>query len=283
MPTKLRASLDEIRGFFARMMAAASGSNDPRLERVFELIPREAFLPPGPWKIGVPGRRQHVETPSSDPVYVYLNAVVALDPAKGINNGEPLLHAAWIGAVAPQPGESICHIGTGGGYYTAVLSMLALPGGTVTAFEIDDRLARMARDNLTPFDNVSVIPGDATKLPLPASDVIYVNAGVVTPPVPWLKALRPGGRLIFPWRPSDQVALAVVISRCPAGFRVEPLMPAFFIACVGASDADACLKAPNRREAWSARSLWLSAEHEPDETAVAICPDVWMSSADLPT
>jgi hypothetical protein len=94
-----RASLDEIRGFYAKLMAAASGSHDPRLERIFELVPREAFLPPGPWKIMV--GETYVDTPSADPVYLYQNTLVALDAGKGINNGVPSLHAAWIGAASP--------------------------------------------------------------------------------------------------------------------------------------------------------------------------------------
>ena len=60
-----RGNLDEIRGFYARLMAAASGSSDPRLERIFELVPREAFLPPPPWHIMM--AEQYFETPSADP------------------------------------------------------------------------------------------------------------------------------------------------------------------------------------------------------------------------
>jgi protein-L-isoaspartate(D-aspartate) O-methyltransferase len=100
MPRKHKASLEEIRGFFARMMAAASGSDDPRIERALELVRREAFLGPGPWRISIDSRT--VQTPSADPVFLYQNVLVKLDMAKGINNGEPFLHAAWIGAVAPK-------------------------------------------------------------------------------------------------------------------------------------------------------------------------------------
>ena len=82
-----RATLDEIRGFYAKQMASASASPDPRLERIFELVPREAFLPPGPWKIKAPFENRYLETPSGDPVYLYQNVCVALDAEKGINNG----------------------------------------------------------------------------------------------------------------------------------------------------------------------------------------------------
>jgi protein-L-isoaspartate(D-aspartate) O-methyltransferase len=281
MPGKNRASLEQIRGFFASMMAVASGSADPRLERVFELVRREAFLGPGPWHISID--RRTVETPSADPAFLYQNVLVRLDTAKGINNGEPFLHAAWIGAVEPKAGDAICHVGAGTGYYSAILAVLALPGGSVNAFEIDKGLARRARSNLEPFDNVSVIEGDATRLPLPPSDLIYVNAGVIAPPAGWLSPLRPHGRMIFPWRPSELVGLAVVVTRTGAGFRVKPLMPSWFIPCVGASDAEESEKIPGMREAWSARSVWLTSDREPDETAVAIYRELWFSSAELPT
>jgi protein-L-isoaspartate(D-aspartate) O-methyltransferase len=275
-----QASLEKIRGVFAQLMAAVSGSSDPRLVRAFEIVPREAFLPPGPWQIGV--YRRYFQTPSADPAYLYQNVLVALDAAKGINNGEPFLHAMWIGAVSPKAGDVICHIGTGTGYYTAILSMLALPGGKVSGFEIDESLARMARENLEPFENVSVTHGDATRLPMPPSDLIYVNAGGIAPPLSWLKALRLRGRMIFSWRPSEDVGIAIIISRQAAGFSVKPLMNSYFIPCVGASEAGQCVKTPDESEAWSVRSIWLSAEREPDETAVGICEHVWFSTAEIP-
>jgi protein-L-isoaspartate(D-aspartate) O-methyltransferase len=277
---KNKAGLEQIRSFYATMMAVASGSTDPRFERAFELVRREAFVGPGPWHINV--YQRSVETPSADPVFLYQNVLVRLDAAKGINNGEPFLHAAWMGAVEPKPGDAICHIGAGTGYYSAILSVLALPRGTVNAIEIDENLARRARDNLEPFENVSVIHGDATQLPLPPSDLIYVNAGVVTPPVGWLKALRPQGRMIFPWRPSQTTALAIIISRRQAGFSVKPLMASYFVPCVGASVAEECIRTPDSREAWSARSVWLTSDREPDETAVAICENLWFSSSEIP-
>src|SRR5262245_27679578 len=112
--------LAEARALYGRMMAAASGSADPRIGCVFEALPREDFLPPGPWHMLV--AQSYIETPSTDPVHLYRNALVAIDPERGINNGEPFLHAAWMGAVALQPGETVIHVGAGGGYYTAALA-----------------------------------------------------------------------------------------------------------------------------------------------------------------
>lgn len=275
-----QARLDEIRGFFAKQMARASRSLDPRLERMFELVPREAFLPRGPWKIKV--AESYIDTPSADPVYVYQNVLVALDAGKGINNGEPMLHARWIGAVAPQAGETVTHIGAGMGYYSAILSMLVRPGGRLIGFEIEQDLAVAARQNLAPFENASIVIGDATLLDTPPSDLIYVNAGVIAPPEQWLAALRPGGRMIFPWRPSEAVALAVLVTRLALGFELKPLMPAWFIPCVGASTAASDALPPNHSSAWGTRSIHLSRDRAPDESATAIYDNVWFSTTPIP-
>jgi protein-L-isoaspartate(D-aspartate) O-methyltransferase len=268
--------LEEARALYARMMAAASGSSDPRLERIFELVPREAFLPPGPWHIMVEHRL--VETPSADPALLYQNALVVLDRQKGINNGEPFLHAAWIGAVAPEPGETVTQVGAGGGYYTAILSMLVLPDGKVVAYELDAALSQAAKQNLAAFENASVIQENAVEVRLPPTDVIYVNAGVVAPPSQWLEALRPSGRLVFPWRPANHVGLAVLATRQQSGFAVRILGGAWFIPCTGASDEAITVKQPGAREARRARAIVLNADRAPDASAVAIYPDLWFSS-----
>jgi protein-L-isoaspartate(D-aspartate) O-methyltransferase len=268
--------LQEARTLYARMMTAASGSSDPRLERMFELVPREAFLPPGPWHIMV--ERRIVETPSADPAHLYQNALVVLDRQKGINNGEPFLHAAWIGAVAPQPGETVVQVGAGGGYYTAVLSMLVLPSGKVVAYELDSALAAAARNNLAPFENVTVIHENAVDAALPDCDVVYVNAGVVAPPVSWLNALKPGGRLICPWRPAGEIGLGVRVVRMPGGFSVRVLGSAWFIPCAGASSEAITVRKPTSKEARAVKSIVLRSEREPDSSALAVYPELWFSS-----
>ena len=258
-------------------MARVSASPDPRLKHIFYQVPREAFLPPGPWKLLVDGR--FIETPSSNPVHVYQNFAIALDVRKGINNGEPHLHAQWIGAVAPQPGETVTQIGLGMGYYSAILALLVQPGGRLIGFEIDSELAEIARRNLTTYENVSVVAGDATSLELPPSDLIYVSAAVVEPPEQWLTVLRPGGRLIFPWRPTAEVALAMLVKRVAEGYEARPLLSCWFIPCAGASRLGGTLLAPNISAAWRVRSLHLTRTQAPDESAVAIYEHVWFSSA----
>jgi protein-L-isoaspartate(D-aspartate) O-methyltransferase len=275
-----RASLAEFRAFYAKEMACASGSNDPRFEVILKFVRREAFMPPGPWEVLIGDN--YVQTPSADPHYLYQNNLIALDSRKGINNGEPFLHARWIGAVAPKAGEAVTHIGAGTGYYSAILSMLVLPSGRLTAYEVDEKLAAQARRNLARFENVTVIIGNAVSLAIPQCDIVYVNAGVAAPPGQWLDALRPGGRLIFPWRPTPQAALAALVTRAARGFDFKPLMPAWFIPCLGASETSANYMTPDTAGAWRTQSLHLKRDRAPDESATAIYEDVWFSLESLP-
>ncbi|MBZ9986711.1 protein-L-isoaspartate O-methyltransferase [Mesorhizobium sp. BH1-1-5] len=270
------AGSDDARKFYARLMAAQARWADPRIEQVFASVPREAFLGPGPWTVFAGDGR--IETPKADPAYIYQNVLVVLDADKGINNGEPLLHAMWIGKVDLKPGEHVTHIGAGTGYYTALLSKLVEPGGVVMAFELEAGLAARAKANLARYGNIEVVQADAVANAPPPSDVIYVNAGVAAPPAAWLKALKPGGRMIFPWRPSETVGLAVLITRLENGFACRPFMGSWFIPCVGASVAEAGAKIPTRERAARTRSIWLSKDKAPDRTATAVFGDVWFSS-----
>ena len=87
--------------------------------------------------------------------------------------------------------------------------------------------------------------------------------------------------MIFPWRPSESVGLTLLVTRQERGFEVKPLMPSWFIPCFGASETGDCAKAPEAEQARSVRSVWLNSDRLPDESAVAVYPNVWFSSAAL--
>jgi protein-L-isoaspartate(D-aspartate) O-methyltransferase len=126
-----------------------------------------------------------------------------------------------------------------------------------------------------------LIDGDAVTRAIPDCDIIYVNAGVVAPPARWLEALKPGGRLVFPWRPASNVGLAMLVRRVSGGFAASSFSSAWFIPCIGASDQAVTLRAPSKTEAAATRSVFLSREREPDETATAIYEELWFSTAEL--
>ena len=94
---------------FAKDAVSGLSGYTERIEEAFASVPRERFLGRGPWlKLTFDG---YEETSSDDPVEVYQQSALAIDPDLGINNGEPQLHAKMITAVSPQLGEAIAHIG----------------------------------------------------------------------------------------------------------------------------------------------------------------------------
>jgi protein-L-isoaspartate(D-aspartate) O-methyltransferase len=124
--------------------------------------------------------------------------VVALDPARGVNNGSPSLHAKLLEALGPKPGEHIVHVGAGAGYYSAILAELVGPTGRVTAVEFDAALAERAKTFLSGRGNVRVVHGDGARWPETATDGVYVNFAVSRPADRWIEGLSLGGRLVLP-------------------------------------------------------------------------------------
>jgi len=193
--------LAEVRSRFARDILARAAVDDPLLLRAFSRTPRERFLGPGPWRVAGPDGYRLTE--SDDPRDVYVDALVALDASRRINNGEPSAHALWIHVLALAPGDRVDHIGAGTGYYTSILAELVGGRGRVEAFEIDPALAHRAREALAERANVVVHAESGLGRALPVADAIYVNAGATGPDSAWLDALAPGGRLVFPLTGED--------------------------------------------------------------------------------
>lgn len=267
---------ETYRAAYAEQIARLADLRDRRIAAAFAAVPREAFLPPPPWTTISAG----VAVQTHDIASIYDNVLVAIDPERGINNGEPALHAAWLDAVAPQPGETVIHVGAGTGYYTAILARLVAPAGRVEAYEYETDLAAEATRNLSGDPHVVVHAGSAYGRPLPEADVIYVNAGVLAPDAEWLKALRPGGRLIFPWQPHKGWGPAILVQRRAGRFSAMALMTVGFISCSGTPAGPSSKPRPSEADLAAVRSIWLVADRRPDDTALAVYDQVWFSSAD---
>ena len=234
-----------VRRAFARQMLAIAGVENAAVAAAFAAVPREAFLGPPPWTTALPLVGYHVLS-GSDPVVLYQDLVITLDPARGVNNGSPSLHARLLDALGPKPGEHIIHIGAGAGYYTALLAELVGPSGRVTAVEFDAALAERARASLCDRGNVQVIIGDGACWPQAQADGVYVNFAVARPADRWIEGLAPGGRLIFPLgvpgprqpnlggRHADRGAV-LRIERRGEGYGARAIMPAYFVCAEGGS------------------------------------------------
>ena len=199
-----RASLDLQRQFFAEEIEAVARLKTPALVAALAAVPRERFLPPGPWTtlgdidfIGG-GAARYVPTPDADPRRVYHNIGVAIDPARQLFNGQPSTLATWIDALGLSPGKRVLHIGAGLGYYTAVMAHCAGASGRVVAYEVDEALAASARANLAQYAWADLRHGDASGHLDGPFDAMLVNAGVTHPLDSWLDALAPEGKLMVP-------------------------------------------------------------------------------------
>ncbi len=178
----------------------------------------------------------YAETPSDDPAYLYHNLLVAIDRERALNNGEPVFLARLIDALKIKHGDRVAHIGTGTGYYTAMLAELTGPTGRVTGIEIDVKLAARARKNLARYSRVEVTNASGTDLRLEDMDAIFVNAGATHPLDSWLDALAPGGRLLLPLTAKRRRGVVMKISRCDRGFAAQFVCTTGVFDCSGARD-----------------------------------------------
>ncbi len=241
-------------------------------------IPREKFVEPPPWSIVSP--HGHTQTISDDPAVLYQDVLVPLGAGRGLNNGQPSLHALCLNALAPQEGEHAVHVGAGTGYYTAVLAMLVGKTGRVDAYEIEPELAGRAEGNLAGFPQVAVHCRSGAEGPLPGCDILYVNAAAAEPLAVWLDALHPEGRLLFPLEPKGGAGHMLLVTRQLDGtYPARFLCGVQFVPCAGAQNQQAAwaLRAAFRRENWNrVRSLYRN--DEPDESCWCAGPGWWLST-----
>jgi protein-L-isoaspartate(D-aspartate) O-methyltransferase len=203
-------TLEEVRQRFAEELRRRVMARSEGLVRAFAAVPREHYLGPAPWQIrNLPQEPEEAD----DPAALYANVLVAIDPSRQLNNGEPALHMHLMDALDLQAGEDVVHIGTGTGYYTAILAEVVGPRGRVTGIEIDPDLAARARDNLSHLDHVRVIAGNGAEADFDPADCIYVNAGASHVPALWLEKLRPEGRLLVPLTGSDWIGGTLLVTR----------------------------------------------------------------------
>jgi protein-L-isoaspartate(D-aspartate) O-methyltransferase len=193
----MTAVLTARRRFFAEEIQAVAGLKTAALVDALATVPREAFLPGGPWVVqgDMSGARP---TPDGDPSHVYHNYSVAIDPQRQLFNGAPALVAGAIDVLGVTAGMRVLHVGAGLGYYSAILAHITGPTGRVVAIEVDKELAAQAQANTQSTPWLEVRAGDATTPFAEAFDAILVSTGVTHPQPAWLDALAEGGRMIVP-------------------------------------------------------------------------------------
>ncbi len=260
-------SIEAARRLYAEELRFLSHMSSHALLASFATVPRERFLGPGPWRFLHLGRLWTTE--NADPRHVYHDVLIALDEAKGIDNGQPSMWAYFLDQLGICSSDHVLHLGCGTGYYTAILAELVASKGRVTAIEIDAAIAEQARIALLPWPQVAVVHGDGSSGPFEAADVIVACAGATHPQPSWLAALKPGGRLLFPLTPAKGPgAMAFLTRKNENCFDARLYFGVFFIAFSGARDPEISSQladALNRDQGKSVQSLRCDA-HDRNET-----------------
>lgn len=109
----------------------------------------------------------------------------------------PVQQGRLLQVLNVQSNENVLEVGTGTGYFTAVLAQLA---NHVISIEIVPDLSAIAKHNLAVADieNVTLHVGDASRgWPLAERiDVIVATAAFVSVPDDYLQCLQVGGRMV---------------------------------------------------------------------------------------
>jgi protein-L-isoaspartate(D-aspartate) O-methyltransferase len=191
----------------------AHGIRDRRVIAAFRAVPRARFVP-----------RTAVDL-------AYLDAPIPIP--HGQVTTQPSLIARMVEALHLAGGERVLEVGTGLGFQTAILALLA---DQVVSVERFADLAGQARANLAAvgLDRVTVVVGDGTlgvaeHAPYHA---IVVAAASPRVPDPLVEQLVSGGRLVHPVGPGGQEVVTLFRKRGDRLVTAAVLTPASFVPLV---------------------------------------------------
>jgi protein-L-isoaspartate(D-aspartate) O-methyltransferase len=229
----------------------------------FAGVARERFLGPGPWRI-IPDQpwrilpdQSPIPSPDDDPRWVYHDVLVAIDPARELNNGLPSFWARNFDHLDLKREQRVMQVGAGTGYYAAILAEIVGANGRVIAVECDGELAARARVNLGPWLQVDVVHGDGRTHDPGEVDIIIVFAGSTHPAPLWLDRLAPGGQLLMPltnenrWgfllratrcRDYDAASIVLPTARDPNRFDAVSIGGVGIFPCIGGRDEQAATR-----------------------------------------
>ena len=192
----------------------AAGIRDDRLLDAIAALPRAEFVPAE--------SRERADEDAPLPI------------PHGQVTTQPSLSARMIEALALTGDERVLEIGTGHGFQTALLAMLAREVWSIERFP---DLAETARENLRrrAIGNAAVVVADGTRgLPDHAPfEAIIVSAAFPIVPPPLGEQLAPGGRLVQPIGPGGHEKVTLFIES-DGRLRHEALVTAaHFVPLVG--------------------------------------------------
>ena len=160
---------------------------------------------------------------------------VALPIGAGQTISQPFVQARSCELLRLTGRERVLEIGSGSGYQTALLAMLA---ESVFSIERIGELARHAHEVIRGLDlpNVTIMHNDGTLgwKPNAPYDGIVVSAASPGIPQPLLDQLAPGGRLVIPiGSQTEQVLTLVTKHRQDEGHDQTPIHDVRFVPLLG--------------------------------------------------
>ena len=212
-----RARLPSLIRSDFRQAAADTGIDTPseRVLQAMQEVPRHMF----------------VQKSFKDSAYV--NAPLPIGHGQTIS--QPFIVALMTELLQLRPADKVLEVGTGCGYQSAILSLLAK---TVYSLEIVPDLTKSAIERLAGlgYENVHVKQGDGyygwqEEGPF---DAILVAATADSIPQPLLDQLAPGGRMVIPVRDAGGGEMLQVVTRdADGGVQIKNTIGVRFVPLTG--------------------------------------------------
>jgi protein-L-isoaspartate(D-aspartate) O-methyltransferase len=152
---------------------------------------------------------RHLFVPESVRHRAYDDAALPIGSGQTIS--QPYVQARYLELIGLTGKEKVLEIGTGSGYQTALLGLLA---SMVFSVERVPQLAQSARAALEAagIRNATILVGDGTLgwRPFAPYDAILVSAASPDVPAPLVEQLASGGRMVIPLGDREAQTLTVV-------------------------------------------------------------------------
>jgi protein-L-isoaspartate(D-aspartate) O-methyltransferase len=207
---------DSYGGYRTRLVETlqSKGIHDLGVLRAVSLVPRHRFVP------------------ESVKHRAYEDAALPIGGGQTIS--QPWVQARYIEVLGLKGHEKVLEVGTGSGYQTALLAVLA---DRVFSVERVPELTREAQRVMLELGikNVTIMGGDGTLgwRPYAPYDAILVAAASPDVPRPLLEQLAIGGRLVIPIGDRDRQVLTLVTRRDEAGYDTTTLGDVRFVPLIG--------------------------------------------------
>jgi methyltransferase of FxLD system len=194
MPT---ATADELRERLVDDLCELGKIRSPSVARAFRAVPRHLFAQQVPLETAY----------EDDVIFTKSQNGVSVSALPSPSISADMLEVLDVGA-----GHRVLEIGAGTGYNAALLGRLA---GRVVTVDIDEDIARAARERLTGVDNVEVRVGDGwAGAPDHAPyDRIELTIGTSDISAAWRDQLADGGLIVLPLWLRVGVQLSVAFRR----------------------------------------------------------------------